>query len=68
MDTRRKNDYLRGEDIMKKAVLKRAADAMEKLAIGSALIGIFQEVGFGVYLGMVCMAASFILTAWEARK
>lgn len=68
MDTRRKNDYLRGEGIMKKAVLKRAADAMEKLAIGSALIGIFQEVGFGVYLGMVCMAASFILTAWEARK
>ena len=53
---------------MKKAILKRAADAMEKLAIGSALIGIFQEVGFGVYLGMACMAVSFILTAWEAQK
>ncbi len=77
MDTRRKSDYLwsevvrhwtRNEGVMKKAILKRAADAMEKLAIGSALIGIFQEVGFGVYLGMACMAVSFILTAWEAQK
>lgn len=53
---------------MNKAILKRAADALEKLAIGSALVGIFQQVSLGVYMGMACMAVSFVLTALEARK
>ena len=53
---------------VKKSILKRAADALEKLGIGSALIGIFQEEELGIYLGIGCMAVSFVLSILEARK
>ena len=52
---------------MKKAVLKRIADGLEKLAIGSALIGIFKEVNLGVYVAIGCFVGSLILTMWEAK-
>lgn len=52
---------------MKKAILKRTADALEKLAIGSMLVGLFQGVNIGIWLGLGCMAVSYILTALEAR-
>lgn len=52
---------------MKKAILKRTADALEKLAIGSMLVGLFQGVNTGIWLGLGCMAVSYILTALEAR-
>ena len=52
---------------MKKAVLKRIADGLEKLAIGSALIGIFKEVNWGVYVAIGCFVDSLILTMCEAK-
>ena len=47
---------------MKKAILKRTADALERMAIGSALIGIFQQVSLGVNIGIGSTAASMVLT------
>lgn len=52
---------------MKKAILKRTADAMEKLAIGSMLVGLFQDQPAGIWIGLGCMAFSYILTIWEAQ-
>ena len=53
---------------MKKAILKRTADAMEKLAIGSMLVGLFQGQQAGIWIGLGFLAASYILTAWEAKS
>ena len=53
---------------MKKVILKRIADAFEKMAIGSAIIGIFQQNALGVYVGAGCMVASIFFTIWEAKK
>lgn len=53
---------------MKKALLKRISDALEKLSIGSALIGIFQQNPLGVQVGIACMLGSIILTIWEAKS
>lgn len=52
----------------KRAVIKRTADALEKLAIGSLLVGVFQQKQAGIWIGMACMAASYILTLREAKK
>ena len=52
---------------MKKAILKRSADALEKLAIGGMLIGLFQGQPIGIFIGLGCMAISYALTAWEAE-
>lgn len=52
---------------MKKAILKRTADAMEKLAIGSMLVGLFQGQQAGIWIGLGCIAFSYILTVWEAK-
>ena len=40
---------------MKKAILKRTADALEKLAIGSMLVGLFQgrQIGFSLAQGVL---------------
>ena len=53
---------------MKKAILKRTADALEKLAIGSMLVGLFQGHQVGIYIGLGRMAFSYILTVWEAKQ
>lgn len=53
---------------VKKAILKRSADALEKLGIGSALVGIFQDEDLGIYLGIGCITVSIILSILEARK
>ncbi|WP_298030679.1 hypothetical protein [uncultured Desulfovibrio sp.] len=67
MDGRRENGYLWGEAEMKKAILKRTADALEKLAIGSMLVGLFQAKQVGIWLGLGCMVFSYVLTVWEAK-
>jgi hypothetical protein len=53
---------------MKKAILKRTADALEKLAIGSLLVGLFRENEAGIFVGIGCLAASYIVTMWEAKS
>jgi hypothetical protein len=52
---------------MKKALLKRTADALEKSVIGSMLVGLFQKAPTGIFIGVVCMGMSYVLTAWEAK-
>ena len=53
---------------MKKAVLKRTADALEKLAIAAFVMGLFNDKAYGIVIGAACLAASYMFTAWEARK
>ena len=52
---------------MKKILLKRVADSLEKLAVGSSLIGIFKQDKLGIYVALGCFVASLLLTALEAR-
>lgn len=53
---------------MKKAILKRTADALEKLAVGSMLVGLFQNKAAGILIGLGCMATSYMLTIWESKS
>ena len=62
------NGYLEGEAKMRKAILKRTADVMEKLAIGSMLVGLFQAQDAGIWIGLGFLAASYVFTVWEAKS
>ena len=53
---------------MKKSLIKRTADALEKLAVGSILVGLFQDKENGIWFGVFCMIISYALTIWEARE
>jgi len=53
---------------MKKAILKYAAGALEKLAVGSMLVGLYQDNKIGIYIGIGCFVAGSFFIAWEARK
>ncbi len=52
---------------MHKAFLKRTADALEKIAVGSILIALYQGSIFGAIVASICMIFSYILTYWEAK-
>lgn len=62
------NGYLEAEAKMRKAILKRTADVMEKLAIGSMLVGLFQAQDAGIWIGLGFLAASYVFTVWEAKS
>ena len=47
---------------MKKALLKRTADVLEKLAVGCMLVGLFKANASGIWLGVSCMALSYGFT------
>lgn len=53
---------------MKKALLKRMADVLEKLAAGSILVGLFQNQQAGLWMGLGFLTLSYILTIWEAKS
>lgn len=53
---------------MKKAILKRTADALEKLAVGSMLVGLFQGKSVGIGIGVIFLVLSYIFTALEAKS
>ena len=53
---------------MKKAFLKRTADALEKMAIASAVMALFHGKQVGIVIAAACMALSYIFTALEAKK
>ncbi len=44
------------------AVAKRAADALEKMSIGSFLYWFFQNQSSGLIIGFIMMALSFAIT------
>ena len=48
MDRGRGKGYLELEAWMKKAILKYAAGALEKLAVGSMLVGLYQDKEIGL--------------------
>ncbi|SDF69305.1 hypothetical protein SAMN05192586_110106 [Desulfovibrio legallii] len=43
-------------------MVKRLADWLEKMSVASMAVGLFQGVGYGVFLGLACFAASLYLT------
>jgi hypothetical protein len=49
-------------------MIKRMADFLEKMAVGSFLIGLFQGQNMAVILGLLSLAGSFTLTRLENRK
>ena len=49
------------------AVLKRFADAFEKVAAGSLLVGFFQDRPLGIWIGIGCLAISQVIT-WRVCK
>ena len=53
---------------MKKAILKYASGALDKLAVGSMLVGLYQGKEVGIYIGVACFIAGVICSAWEAKK
>lgn len=53
---------------MKKAILKRTADVLEKIAIAGIALGMYQEKTDGVWLAGLFLAASYLFTIWEAKK
>lgn len=52
---------------MRKALLKRTADALEKLAVAGLAVGIFQGNENGIYIGAGLMLFSYVLTLLEAK-
>lgn len=50
------------------AIAKLAASALEKLAVGSALVGIFQQKSEGFVICAICFAVSAVITALDVRK
>ena len=56
------------EDGMKKGILKRTADALEKLAIAGMAMGLFQDKTIGIWAGLAFLGASYAFTIWESKK
>ena len=52
---------VRARRTMKKAVLKRTADVLEKIAIAGIALGMFQNKTDGVWLAGIFLAASYLL-------
>ena len=52
---------------MKKAILKYAAGVLEKLAVGSILVGLYQDKEIGLWIGFACFAMGCIFNAMEAK-
>ena len=50
---------------MKKAILKYAAGALEKLAVGSMLVGLYQDKELGIWIGIACFTLGCIFSAVE---
>lgn len=57
---------------MKKSIIKRISDALEKLAVGAALVGLFQvqesDAIKAFSIGGICFLLSLILTALEKKS
>ena len=58
MDMARGSVYLVGEATM----VKRIADILEKFAVGSLLIGLYQQNGLAVILGLAGLIACLHIT------
>lgn len=52
---------------MKKSILKRTADIMEKLAVAGIAIALYQGNFNGMWIGVTFLLSSYLFTIWEAR-
>ena len=52
---------------MKKAILKRTADALEKMAIASAVMALYHSSQVGIAIATGCIVMSYFFTVLEAR-
>ena len=50
-----------------RAVVKRIADAYEKLGVASLAVGLFQNIEAGLWIGAGCLATSIIITAIQEK-
>lgn len=53
---------------VKKAILKRSADILEKLGIAGVGLGIFQQRTDGAVWGCFFLVLSYLFSIWEAKK
>ena len=53
---------------MKKAILKRTADVLEKLSIAGIALALWQYKTDMVWLAGLFLALSYVFTIWEARQ
>ena len=53
---------------MKKTILKRTADILEKIGVASIAVGLFQNNIMGIWLSPIFFIASYAFTIWEAKK
>lgn len=52
---------------MRKAIIKRTADILEKLAVASFAVGLFQGNDTGLWWGLACIVLSYCFTVWEVQ-
>ena len=57
-----------GDASTKKAVMKRTADALEKIAIAGIALGMYQNRTEGIWIAGIFLVASYVFTIWETRK
>ena len=53
---------------MKKTILKRTADILEKLGVAGLAVGLFHTNTSGMWLSLVFVGMSYIFSAWEAKQ
>ena len=54
---------------IKKAILKRTADVLEKIAVAGMVVGLFQGKALGIVaVGLGFLAVSYLFTIWEAKQ
>jgi len=46
-----------------KAILKYAAGALEKLAVGSALVGLYQSNALGLWIASICFLVGCLFSS-----
>ena len=53
---------------MKKAILKRTADLLEKLGVAGVALALWQAKTDMVWLAMIVIAMSYVFTIWECKQ
>ncbi len=53
---------------MKKALLKRTADVLEKLAIAGIALALWQHKTDMVWLAGLFLILSYVFTVWESKQ
>lgn len=68
MTTNAARGRVEARGIMRKAIIKRTADILEKLAVASFAVGLFQGNDTGLWWGVACIVLSYCFTVWEVQS